>query len=303
MALFMFIVLAIVLVVVLLVVRSVLPALGAASGAAATIQNGIPSVATVESVSETGATITSSWTGPDAAVLGLTLLVNPTGGGQPYQVAVQQAVPRIARSMIVPGAAAPVLIDPLNRQRVQVDWRTLTTVPPSSFAAVAAPPISGETPASAPFIPPGAAPAAGVPGGGFTMTWDASGRPTGDVNSVAAGVHSGTLNTIQGSADQLLAAGTHGIAVITTAQPLGKLVRDMNPNAKPERLDYPMWLFTVEVTLPGQAPFPAIFGHYVPTHRVALLGPGVKLAVSVNEADRNEDVAIDWDRSPLPPGA
>ena len=257
------------------------------------VQNGIPSVATIESVTEGGATTTSSWTGPDSAAMGLTLIVNRFGGGQPYQVAVLQSVPRVARPMIVPGAAVPVLVDPLNPMHVQVDWNTLANVPPAGYAATAAPPIPGQS--LAPNAPAG--------GGGFSMTWDAGGRPTGDVNAVASGVHAGTVNTIQGSADQLLASGTHGVAVITTAQPLGKTVRDMNPNAKPERLDYPMWLFTVEVTIPGEAPFPAIFGHYVPTYRVALVAPGAKLAVSVNEADRYNDVAIDWDHSPLPPGA
>jgi hypothetical protein len=103
---------------------------------------------------------------------------------------------------------------------------------------------------------------------------------------------------IHGSAAQVLATGTHGTAVITSAQPLGKTVRDVNPDADPSRLNDPMWLFTVEATLPGEAPFPAVFGHRVPLDKIASVAPGVKLAVSVNLSDHNE-VAIDWDRSPI----
>jgi hypothetical protein len=258
-------------------------------GTSSGIRNGIPSVATVETISETGVTVSSPWSGPDAAVFRLTLLVAPVGGGQPYEVAVDQTVPRIVRTMIVAGGRVGVLIDPMNPSNVTLDLANIGG--PAGMAGLAAPP--------APEIP-GAMPGSG--GRGLTMSFDASGRPTGDLNSVVSGVKGGTMNTINSSADQLLASGSHGVATITTAQPLGKTVRDMNPNAKPERLDYPMWLFTVEVSIPGQAPFPAIFGHYVPTHRIALMAPGVRLAVAVNEADRNEDVAIDWDRSPLPPG-
>jgi hypothetical protein len=70
------------------------------------------------------------------------------------------------------------------------------------------------------------------------------------------GVRSGSVNTIRGSADQLLATGTHGMATITMAMPLGKTVRDINPAADPSRLNDPLWLFTVEVTLAGEAPSP-----------------------------------------------
>jgi hypothetical protein len=40
-------------------------------------------------------------------------------------------------------------------------------------------------------------------------------------------------------------------------------------------------------------------GHYVPQAKVGVLGPGVKLAVAVNLADKMNEVAIDWDKSPL----
>jgi hypothetical protein len=119
------------------------------------------------------------------------------------------------------------------------------------------------------------------------------------VTNLASGVQSGAVHEIKGSAAQLLATGTHGTAVVTTAMPLGKTVRDINPNADPSRLNDPMWLFTVEVSVAGEAPFPAVFGHRVPLAKVVSVAPGVKLAIAVNMSDRNQEVAIDWDKSPI----
>jgi hypothetical protein len=132
------------------------------------------------------------------------------------------------------------------------------------------------------------------------MAFDENGQPSAtDVANLAGGLQSGAVHQIKGSAAQLLATGTHGTAVITTAMPLGKTVRDINPNADPSRLNDPMWLFTIEVTLAGQAPFPAVFGHRVPLAKLMAVAPGAKLAVAVNEANKNQEVAIDWDQSPL----
>jgi hypothetical protein len=253
-------------------------ALAKARTAMSGIKNGIPSLATIESVADTGLTITTPSIGPDAADFKMGLLVMPPGGGEPYRTEIEQAIPRVARAMIVPGATVGVLIDPANPGRVRIDWQNVG----GSAAAFAA-----------------AGGAGSPPPGGFTMSFDAAGNPTMDLGKLVSGVRSGSLNTIRGSAAQLLATGTHGVAVVTTAQPLGKKVRDVNPAAEPSKLDDPMWLFTVEVTLPGQAPFPAIFGHRVPVSKVAEIAPGIGLTVAVDESDRNEEVAIDWERSPV----
>ena len=136
---------------------------------------------------------------------------------------------------------------------------------------------------------------------GLEFQFDADGRPAaGQVQNVVGAVASGQMRTIRGKADEILATGTHGTAVVTSASPLGKTVRDINPNADPSRLNDPMWLFTVEVSVAGEIPFPAVFGHRVPLAKLASIAPGVRLAVAVNMADRNNEVAIDWDRSPLP---
>jgi hypothetical protein len=175
-----------------------------------------------------------------------------------------------------------VLVDPTNPMKVSPDFSRINA---------------------------GASAAQGRRGGGVSLSparrlqpWTstpAASRPRAKSRRWRPAFAAAPVNTIKGSADQLLATGTHGTAVITTAMPLGKTVRDINPAADPSRLDDPVWIFTVEVTLAGQAPFPAVFGHRVPLAKLAAWLPGVKLAVAVNEANKNQEVAIDWDKSPI----
>jgi hypothetical protein len=241
------------------------------------VKNGVQSDAFVESISDTGTTISSPSVGPEAPVYQFSLQVTPIGGaGAPYPVVVKAAVPRLYVPMVLPGIRVGVMIDPTNPQKVSVDFSRIGAGTPAGVQMTSAGP------------------------GGFNMNFDANGQPDmANVAAVATGVGSGEVKTIRGSADQLLATGAHGTAVVTTAMPLGKTVRDINPNADPSRLNDPMWLFTVEVTLPGQAPFPAVFGHRVPLAELMNVAPGAKLAVAVNEANKNQEVAIDWDKSPL----
>ena len=139
-----------------------------------------------------------------------------------------------------------------------------------------------------------------IPGAAPTLLFDAGGRPAaGGVESLVGAVRSGTVPTIKGSFETIIATGAHGTAEITTAMPLGKTAGQVNPAVNPARFSFPVWVFTVEVTLAGQAPFPAVFGHFVPPEKVSLLAPGVKLAVAVDPQHEHEDVAINWDRSPL----
>ena len=252
------------------------------SGTTGPVKNGVPSDAIIESIADTGMTITSGSVGPDAPVYKLGLQVTPVGRvGAPYPVEIKDAIPRLYIPMVLPGARIGVMVDPTNPMKVSPD-----------FSRINAPSATGAAPGGVSMSPAGP--------GGFAMDFDASGQPAaGDVAALAGGVRSGSVNTIKGSADQLLATGTHGTAVITTAMPLGKTVRDINPAADPSRLNDPVWIFTVEVTLAGEAPFPAVFGHRVPLAKLAIVAPGVKLAVAVNEANRNQEVAIDWDKSPL----
>ena len=206
------------------------------------------------------------------------LLVTPIGGaGAPYQAVVKTAVPRLYIPMVLPGARIGVLIDPTDPSKVSADFSRMGQMGQPSMAAATPPPP-----------------------GGFNMDFDANGQPAaGEVAAVASGVRSGQVNTIKGSADELLASGTRGTAVITTAMPLGQTVRDINPAADPSRLNDPVWLFTVECEVPGQGKFPSVFGHRVPLAKLSAVAPGVKLVVAVNMANKNQEVAIDWDASPV----
>jgi hypothetical protein len=250
------------------------------TGTTAPVKNGVPSDAFIESITDTGMTITSSSAGPDAPIYKLGLQVTPVGGGAPYPVEIKEAIPRLYIPMVLPGSRLGVMVDAADPSHVSPDF--------SRIGAAAAP----AGPAGVNMTPTGP--------GGFGMNFDASGQPNmADVSAVATGVRSGQVNTIKGSADQLLATGTHGTATVTTAMPLGKTVRDINPAADPSRLNDPVWLFTVECTLAGEAPFPAVFGHRVPLAKLGMVAPGAKLAVAVNEANKNQEVAIDWDKSPI----
>jgi hypothetical protein len=257
------------------------------TGIAGPIKNGVPSDAYIESITDTGTTISSGSVGPEAPVYKLGLQVTPVGGaGAPYPVEVKAAIPRLYIPMVLPGARIGVMVDPLNPNGVSPDFNRIS---PASAGGG----MPGGMPGSVSMTPAGP--------GGFAMNFDASGAPNmADVSALATGVHSGQVNTIKGSADLLLASGTRGTATITTAMPMGKTVRDINPAADPSRLNDPVWIFTVECSVPGQGQFPAVFGHRVPLAKLGVVAPGVKLAVAVNLANKNQEVAIDWDQSPLP---
>jgi hypothetical protein len=246
------------------------------TGVAGPIADGVPGSAIIESIGETGVTVSMPGVGPNAPDYKLGLQVTPNDGSPAYHADIKALIPRIFVPMVVPGARIGVSIDPKDPRKVAIDFERFNPDDSSADAA------GGSGP------------------GGMNLDFDASGQPNAaQVAAIVGRVHGGTMPLIKGSADQLLATGTHGTAVITTTQPLGKTVRDINPAADPSRLDDPMWMFTLEVKLPGRDPFPAVMGHRVPVSKVALLGPGVKLAVAVDEADEHNEVAIDWERSPI----
>jgi len=280
------------------------------------LQQGLAGTATVLGLASTSVYIN------EQPVAKLTLNVQLPGRA-PYTVERREVIPLLALGMVTPGSSLPVAVDPADPQKVVIDWSgqtqsrnvgqgpTGTGATPAPSGGMPAPntlssmgsmPATLNTLSAAPTgVGFGAVAGGGSPGagGGMDFNFDASGQPVaGETAAIVGAVRSGALPTIRGSAAELLATGTHGTAVITTAQPIGKTVRDINPAADPSRLNDPMWLFTVEVSVAGEAPFPAVFGHRVPLDKVSAVAPGVELAVAVNMADRNQEVAIDWDHSP-----
>jgi hypothetical protein len=253
------------------------------------IKNGVPSTAVIQSIGESGMTITSPSVGPDAPVYTLGLLVTPPGGGDAYAAECKCAIPRIFVPMVVPGAHIGVMVDPADPQKVAPNWQHFN-------AAQGGPTTVANDMAGAQALN---AQGGTMNVGGVDVAFAAGGQPVSGLDSMVGAIRGGTMHTERGSAAQLLATGTHGTAVITTAQPLGKKVRDFDPSADPARLDDPMWLFTLEVTLAGRNPFPAMFGHRVPQAKIGSLAPGVKLSVAVDESNPTQECAIDWDRSPI----
>ena len=270
------------------------------------IKNGIPADAEVQSITDTGTTITTPSVGPEAPVYRFKLLVTPQGG-TPYETEMTHAVPRVVVPMVTPGIRMGIKIDPKNPLRVVPDWSRLNApaLDASDGGAQGGGRAAGGRTVTMSFdgSPGGdystAAPGS-VPGAAPMLSFDASGIPAaGGVESLVGAVRSGAVPTIKGSFEKLIATGIRGTAVITTAMPFGKTAGQVNPSVNPERFDYPVWVFTVEVSLAGEDPFPAVFGHFVRPDKIAMLAPGVKLSVAVDPQNKYQDVAIDWDKSPV----
>ncbi len=243
-----------------------------ASQYGAPIKGGIPATALLRGFSETGTTISSPNTGPEAPVYRLDLLVSPPSG-PPFETQVKQPVPRIVLPFFLPGIHVPVDIDPKDPARVKVAFRRFE-------AGQSAVTIGGAA---------GAVPA----GPGVTVT--VQGGSVSGVDDLVGAVRSGTLPTEGGSAAELLRTGTRGDAEIVQAMPLGKKTVEVDPACPPANRDDPIWILTLTVEVPGEAPFPAVVGHRVPRARVADVVPGLRVPVAVNMADRHGQVAVDWD--------
>ena len=234
-------------------------------GDTASIANGVPSSAVIQSIAATGTSVTTRSVGSRAPVCKMELLVTPPGGGEPYPAACKRAVPLLALAMVTPGSTIRVLVDPVNPQNVVPDWQNLRVL--------------------------GGVAASGLAGG----TEFAGGTGYG----AQGGSNSGWTAAGSGSADRLLATGTHGTATITSAMPLGRTAGDVDHAADASTRNDAMWVFTLQVQLAGEPPFPAVFNYRVPADKLARVVPGARLAVAVNPANRNQEGAIDWTRSPL----
>lgn len=245
-------------------------------GVTTRIKNGVAGTAVVQGIGETGTTISAPGVGPEAPVYRIQLQVLPPMG-TPYEVEIKQAVPRIHVPFFRPGLNVPVDIDAQRADRVRV-----------AFDRIAA--GGGAT------VVGGTGAVGGAPGVSVTFM---DNRPVDGLGEVLAAVRDGSMPTNRGSAAELLRTGTRGIAEITSAMPLGKKTRDVFPDAAPDVADDPLWMLTVTVDVPGQPQFPAVFGHRVPRSRVAQVAPGLRLPVAVDLADRNSQVAVDWDALPV----
>jgi hypothetical protein len=258
-------------------------------GASLPIRNGVRGEGTIVAWRDTGMMESHGAGSLGSSFYDLELQVSPVGGGAPVIAKVRAQLDGFMDPDV--GQRVPIIISPSNPKRVKVDHSR--TSPPLDKGWHTAEGSDSTVEGSANE----AGPAGSTPG--LNFSFDANLNPTTkSLDDVVGGVAAGTMPVINQSGSQILATGTRGTAVITSCQPLGKTLRQMNPRAT-AHLDDPMWLFTLKVTVPGENPWPAVMGHRVPPQKVGILGPGVKLSVAVNMADKMNEVAIDWDKSPL----
>ena len=122
--LFIFGTIAVTFLVVLLAVRFFMRRLGYG---AAPIVNGVLSSAVIETIADTGFTMSAPGIGAYAPRYRLGLKVTPADGfGVPYSVEVTSIIPRIYTPMIVPGANIGVIVDPTNPNNVRLDFARLS---------------------------------------------------------------------------------------------------------------------------------------------------------------------------------
>jgi hypothetical protein len=124
----------------------------------------------------------------------------------------------------------------------------------------------------------------------FSVAPRAAGVP-GGASGVAGAPAIGAVK----SASDLLATGARGWGTIVTAQDLGMTVADTGRQPeRPEWADDRLFVFVMQISLDGQPPLQAQFGHRVPDTMLAQVQPGTVLPVAVDPASPDRSVAIDW---------
>lgn len=92
----------------------------------------------------------------------------------------------------------------------------------------------------------------------------------------------------------VLARGRRGIATVVSARTLGTL-EDLDLDEMEHDPGDEMFLFELEVKLPGRDPYPATVVHGVPARLIGHVGPGLELPVAADREDPEHQVAIVWD--------
>ena len=176
--------------------------------------------------------------------------------GSPATVEIRQRMPRFLLGAVLPGAQVEVVADPDDPARVAIDW----TVAPQ--------PGAGATPA-----------AAAAPGPGMEAISERMGEAVTGVSSAA----------------ETLRKGRRGTAIVRSATDSGDIselgVVDETDPGRDDRI----YVFELEVKLPGRSPYDARVGHRVPERLFGRIGPGMRLDVAVDRDD-DQGVAIDWSK-------
>ena len=87
------------------------------------IGTGVPARALITSMRDTGTTVN------DQVVVAFDLQVQPAGG-PPYAVGHRQILPRLLMGAVLPGKLVQVWSDPVDTQRLTIDWSALPVQQP-----------------------------------------------------------------------------------------------------------------------------------------------------------------------------
>jgi hypothetical protein len=246
---------------------------GMGSAAKLRESGGIAGRATIMSIGETGMTL-----GNLNAVFNLGLLVE-VPGRPPYQVAVRQAVPRIALGMVAPGAVVAVWVDPADPNKVAVDF-SMAPAGGGSPQVVSLPGTSGTA----------AVPGMGAPAG-YGQPGDVNLNPSQLAAALAAnpGAQVNVTNPQVSSAQAILDTGSPGRATVINTFDMNMTTPDGDPVVG--------YILNVQPA-DGRTPYQVTLGHRTPKTLARTPSPGTQLAVKISPSDPN-DVAIDWSASML----
>jgi hypothetical protein len=221
----------------------------------------------------------------------LGLLVTPPGGGTPYRAEVISTVPAVLMGALQPGAQLDVLADPAQPELVFPNWVPLL----ERHAVVTAPGGAGGPISSVTVVGNRTVRSA------FTLSAVRRASPSGILAGpgVLSGLAGSRMAAMKSGPPTLFITGLRGMAVVKSAEPLGKL-GDVDQAADPATQNELAWRFTTEIVLPERLPMTATFVHPVPAEKASRIFPGVQLAVAVDYARPPRECVIDWDGSPLP---
>ena len=178
----------------------------------------------------------------------------------PYDVMIKQSVPLHAMGRVDPGKTVAVMVDPVDRTKVAIDWNVVVTGPAGAMAPD---------------------PSAGMIAGAVASAGGAAGLAQQGI-------------TISSTVD-LLRSGQRVLGVLTEYADTGNTPRSLGvAPSRPEFLDDPMYAVTLQLHVPNTAPIEAKVVQRVPRAQVPNLSIGLQTNCAVDPANPTRNVAIDW---------
>lgn len=238
---------------------------GNAMGDKKVLATGTPGQAVVMNVSPTGMVVNDFY---HQCNIGLRVTLP---GKAPYDVVIKQLVAITSMAALTPGTTVGVKVDPADQTKAVIDWNVGVVPPGMAVPATMADPSAGDLAA--------AVAVASSQGG-------------------AAGLEAAGVEV--GSAAALLRTGQRVLGVVTEFADTGNTARSLGVTpSRPEFIDDPMYIVTLQLHIPNLAPVEGKVMHRVPRAQVPNLVLGLQLNCAVNPANPTRDVAIDWGDIPV----